>query len=301
MSISSLSASGQRHFKLTWWLSCSLASHSLQGELGTGRILLTRGSKDAHFDSGGVHFYCETREQEEIQLLKKQERFCFPFMTWDLWLPSSLIPQIFPSDEETVRMQLQMLFSLLIDFSVSYASQSKEWLICKSSIEPVRFPWDAFLEGWVLISSLPSQVWGKDGHECYQRLGLEPAPEPELLPGAWISCVPPGHRGMRSGSRGEARLKCARGTREDTVQGCSDQGKPSSTWAPHVRHKYSSLVSAQLGRALFSFRKECCQFVFGWQMFVLFKKQKGKKKNVLFCRSLLPPTPPSKQRANDSH
>lgn len=58
-------------------------------------------------------------------------------------------------------------------------------------------------------------------------------------------------------------FKCARGTREDTVQGCSDQGKLSSTWAPHVRHKYSSLVSAQLGRALFSFRKECCQFVFG--------------------------------------
>lgn len=205
------------HFKLTWWLSSSLASHSLQGELRTRRILVTQGSEDVRFDSGRVHFNCETTEEEEIQLLKKQKRFCFLFMTWDLWLPSSLIPEMFPSDEETFRRQLQMLLNLLIDFSVSYASQSKEWLISESSIEPVRFPWDAFLEGWVLISSLLSQVWGKDGHECYQRLGLEPAPESELLPGAWISCVPPGHRGMRSGSRGKARL-CQRDWRRHSTR-----------------------------------------------------------------------------------
>lgn len=216
-------------------------------------------------------------------------------MTWDLWLPISPIPQIFPSDEETVRMQLQMLFSLLIDFSVSYASQSKEWLICESSIEPVRFPWDAFLEGWVLISSLPSQVLGEGWARVLSEAGAGASPGAWAAPGGLDQLRATGAQGDAEREQRKSMLvlfKCARGTREDTVQGCSDQGKLSSTWAPHVRHKYSSLVSAQLGRALFSFRKECCQFVFGWQMFVLFKKQKGKKKYVLFCRS---PPPPSFQ------
>lgn len=119
-----------------------------------------------------------------------------------------------------------------------------------------------------------------------------------LLLGGWISCTLPGHRGDTE-QEAEKKLKRAGGTREDTVQQArSDQGKLNCTWAQHVRHKYSSLVSAQLGRALFCFLKECCQFLFGWQIFALFKKEKKKKKEKVVVVFFFSPHEP---RANNSH
>lgn len=183
-----------------------------------------------------------------------------------------------------------MLFSILTDFSVSYARPSTEWLIEETSVEPVSFLSVVFLEGCVSICSLCLQFWrsgGRIGLSYVKSLWLEPLQGSEMLLGAWISCAPPGHRGDME-REAERKLKRAAGTGEDTVQqACSDQGKLNCTWAQHVRHKYSSLVSAQLGWALFCFLKECCQFLFGWQIFALFKKggQKIKKVVVVFFSS----------------
>lgn len=54
------------------------------------------------------------------------------------------------------------------------------------------------------------EVWDKDGLELCLSLGLEPALESGLLLGAWISCVPPGHRGDTE-REPEKKLKCAGG------------------------------------------------------------------------------------------
>lgn len=77
----------------------------------------------------------------------------------------------------------------------------------------------------------------------------------------------------------EEKLKCAGGL------GKAEHRKPAhikGSWIAHGpstwdTNKYSSLVSAQLGWALFCFLKECCQFLFGWWIFALFKKVGGKK------------------------
>lgn len=69
-----------------------------------------------------------------------------------------------------------MLFSIVIDFSVSPASQSKERLTGETSVKPLSFSLGC-VSGRVGVNSQPSlavlEVWEKDGLELCQSLGLE--------------------------------------------------------------------------------------------------------------------------------
>lgn len=75
-----------------------------------------------------------------------------------------------------------MLFSIVIDFSVSPASQSKERLTGETSVEPLSFSLGC-VSGRVGVNSQPSlavlEVWEKDGLELCQRL---------IGAGVWAAC-----------------------------------------------------------------------------------------------------------------
>lgn len=168
-----------------------------------------------------------------------------------------------------------MLFSILIDFSASYASQSKERLIGETSIGPRVFSRMHLWKGEYQFpaSTSSSGVLGQGYTWALSEFGAGASTGVWAAPGGLDQLCSTQSRNQRKSLSVPGGL------------GNAEHRKPAhnkGSWIAHGpsmwdTNKYSSLVSAQLGRALFCFLKECCQFLFGWWIFALFKKV-GKKK-----------------------
>lgn len=105
-----------------------------------------------------------------------------------------------------------------MDFPVSHASQSEEWLIKETAVDPVSFLLDEFLEeGKCQFAVFPCilEVWGRMGLKSV-KIWLDSV--------STIVWAAPGGLELLHSGRGdterkaEEKHKCGRGTREDAVQ-----------------------------------------------------------------------------------